>query len=275
MTHHNLTIFDVQHGACALLKVQTDTATWYVLIDCGHKNNSRGVWFPGDHLRSLGVTYLDLLIVTNLDEDHVSGLPNLLSKVSIGRIFSNPSVAPYTIRSLKSETDMGPGIDALARELSKQTGPMEIPWVPDTNIHCSWNRYPTFDDENNLSVITFIQFAGHRFLFCGDMECNGFDQLLLKNEATRLMARDTEVLIAPHHGRQNGICPALFDRFGCKPKLVVISDDYKQYDTQETSAYYRDKAIGAKFKGNDRWVLTTRSDGNIDFMDVCGMLFAY
>jgi hypothetical protein len=107
------------------------------------------------------------------------------------------------------------------------------------------------------------------------MECNGFDQLLLKNEATRLMARDTEVLIAPHHGRQNGICPALFDRFGCKPRLVVISDDYKQYDTQETSAYYRDKATGTKFKGNDRWVLTTRSDGNIDFMDVCGMLFAY
>jgi hypothetical protein len=30
-------------------------------------------------------------------------------------------------------------------------------------------------------------------------------------------------------------CPAMFDVYDCKPQLVVISDDYKQYDTQEKS----------------------------------------
>lgn len=42
------------------------------------------------------------------------------------------------------------------------------------------------------------------------------------------------MFIAPHLGRESGICPALLDDYGCKPKLVIISDDYLQHDIQAT-----------------------------------------
>lgn len=51
------------------------------------------------------------------------------------------------------------------------------------------------------------------------------------------------LLVASHHGRRSGIYPQMFIVYGCAPKLVVISDDYKQYDTQETTSFFGLKTI--------------------------------
>jgi len=181
MTSHHLRIFDVQHGSCALLTSTTDSGLkWQTMIDCGHKSNDRGRWFPGDYLRAQGITLIDLLIISNLDEDHVSGFPNLLSNgITVSSIFSNPSVPPWAIRQLKAQHGMGNGIDAIVRELGRRGMPAQLPWLPDVDLHCAWNRYPTtFDDENNLSVVTSMTLDGWRFLFTGDIECSGFNHLL-------------------------------------------------------------------------------------------------
>ena len=240
MTEHRLTIFDVQHGGCALLKSTWDGVLWTTMIDCGHKNNDRGKWLPGDYLREEGISTVDLLIVTNLDEDHVSGLPNLLARgITIRNIFSNPTVPPWAIRLLKAQHGMDNGIDALVSELTRRGVATEVPWMPDIGIHCFWNQYPTFDDENNLSVITSLKFGGSCLMFTGDMECAGFDHLLRTNTAIKAEVKGVDFIVAPHHGRQNGICPDLFDVYGCAPKLTIVSDDYKQYDSQETDAWYR------------------------------------
>lgn len=276
---HHLKVFNVQHGACALHTVITDSGTrWDAMIDCGHMSNDRGKWFPGDYLKSEGVKSLDLLIVSNLDEDHVSGLPNLLaSGIPIRHIFSNPTVSASDIKKLKKQYGMGEGIEALVKLLSAGTIPFKLPdYFPGVFFQCFWNQYPSeFEDENNLSVLTSLKFEGHRFLFTGDMECDGFTHKLKKSPSLQQLVPDIEMFTAPHHGRQNGICPALFDDYGCKPKLVIISDDYMQYDTQETCAYYRDKATGHPFKAKTRYVLTTRSDGTIDFMPIGDSLYVF
>lgn len=71
-----LQIFDVEHGACALLTVTAPNGgVRRLLIDCGHNASTR--WTPGGHLKSLGVTQIEQLIITNYDEDHVSGYRSL------------------------------------------------------------------------------------------------------------------------------------------------------------------------------------------------------
>jgi len=54
---------------------------------------------------------------------------------------------------------------------------------------------------------------------------------------------------------------------GGSPQLVIISDDRKQYDTQETAINYRSKASGINYFRDQgaRYVLTTRNDGEIRF----------
>ncbi|WP_186511159.1 ComEC/Rec2 family competence protein [Caenimonas sedimenti] len=253
-----LEIFDVGHGACALLSA----AGYHVMIDCA---SSVDLGFdPGGLLVSRGITTLDLLIVTNYDEDHVRGLPKLLQKVDVDRIRRNRKVTPDTIDELKG-LEPGPGIAALidmAKEYTVSVNHLEI---PDVTIRTFSHAYPDFEDENNLSLVTVLELGAAVFVFPGDMECDGWEALLDAEPDLCGLLKRASVYVASHHGRVSGICERIFDEVGCSPHLVVISDKGYLYDTQETVPYYRTKAGGWTFRNTDRWVLTTRSDGMIEF----------
>ena len=213
-----------------------------------------------------------MLVCTNYDEDHASGFPDLDARgITVGCILGNPSVAAETIVKLKTEDGMGKGIEAVASSLAgrRLIGWEQVPpTIPGVGIVWSWNPYPRFEDENNLSLVFTIDIHGHRFMFPGDMECDGFQHLLATCPAFRPVVAGVEVLIASHHGRRSGICPEMFTQFGCSPKLVVISDDYRQYATQETTSYYGSKASGIsgfRSETGPRYVLTTRDDGPLTF----------
>ncbi len=267
-----LQVFDVEHGGCALLTTPAGLGGFRrVLIDCGH--NASQCWYPGQHLRGLGVTFLEQLVVTNYDEDHVSGYPDLLAQgVYVDWIARNTTVSPETIRLLKSEDGMGKGIDTLVRSLGAfglvGDNGKSVPKFQGVSMEYFFNSYPIFEDENNLSLVLYLTVYGTSFLFSGDMECDGFEHLLATNARFRQIVPNINVLMASHHGRANGVCPEMFDSYGCRPQLVVISDDYKQYTTQETTNYYASKTTGItnfRAQGVSRSVLTTRKDGDIHF----------
>ena len=81
------------------------------MIDCGH--NATTGWKPGTYLRGQNIHLLDMLAVTNYDEDHASAAADLFDNVDVRWLTRNISVAGPTIRSLKSEDGMGPGIQRL------------------------------------------------------------------------------------------------------------------------------------------------------------------
>ena len=217
------------------------------------------------HLRNLGVTYIDMLICTNYDEDHASGFPDLDRRnITVGCILGNPTVSAETIVNLKTEDGMGDGTRAIANALAarRQIAWAQIPpTIPGLGLTWSCNPYPYFDDENNLSLVVTLNIHGFKFMFPDDMETKGFKHLLNTYPPFRQIVAGVHVLVAPHHGRDNGICPEMFDAYGCSPQLVVISDDYKQYDTQETTNYYGGKARGIPWFRDQgaRYVLTTRT----------------
>lgn len=258
-----LKIFDVEHGACALLTCDNGQR---LMIDCGH--NATTNWKPGDYLASIGVRRLEMLAVTNYDEDHVSGLDYLLDRVLVDVLLRNPTVSAQTLKNLKTDTGgPGPGIDRLARVIQTLGPVSQEPALPGLNWHAFWNAYPIFDDENNLSMAVHLRLNDVGFLFPGDLETAGWKHLLATSEPFRNAVRATQVLVASHHGRESGIYEELFDVYGCRPQIVVISDDYHQYDTQQTTAYYRSKCSGLTgFRnGTERWGLTTRNDGTLTF----------
>jgi len=254
-----LEIFDVGHGACALVTADNGAR---MMIDCGHRTDP--YWAPGNLLRGRGVTRLEYLYVTNYDEDHVSGICNLLDQVEVSWIFRNTSVSPSDIQKLKSEDGMGAGIARLVRTLSQthtiSSAGALLPPLTGVNISTFVNRYPLFEDENNLSMIVHLECHGVGIMFTGDMETAGFAPLLKDPVFVDRLNR-THVLIAPHHGRINGCCDVVASH--CRPYYVVISDKEHMYETQLTLAHYRGMARGGQFRGRERHVLTTRNDGLI------------
>ena len=132
--------------------------------------------------------------------------------------------------------------------------------TPGVQVQTFWNCYPSFEDTNNLSLLTFLEMGGVSFVLPGDLEKPGWSALLQNLSVRKLLGR-VDIFVASHHGRESGYCKEVFDY--CCPQSVIISDGPIQYDTQEMSNVYGQHASGGLFNGQTRKVVSTRNDGNI------------
>jgi competence protein ComEC len=87
--------------------------------------------------------------------------------------------------------------------------------------------------ENVRSLVLLLEHQGHHFLFTGDIEKVGLDQVLSQPISS------IDVLMSPHHGSVTANPAKLFD--WAKPKLVVVNNS--------------ESGFSSKMK-NDREILT-------------------
>ena len=262
----DLKIFDVEHGACALLTCDDATT---LMLDAGHNGTTN--WWPGDYLIQGGTRRLDMLAITNYDEDHVSGIGNLLDRVDVRWLSRNRSVSTAVLRKLKSDTGMGNGIERLCNAIDRiftGDGSSPLPTFQGLSRSTFSCSYPEFDDENNLSQVNFLECNGVGVLFTGDLERRGWEKLAGRQQFVDVMAK-THVLVAPHHGRIAETDKTWFrDFYGLHFShvyYVVISDKGYQFDTQQTVPIFKSFSKGGPFRKGTRLVLTTRKDGRIGF----------
>jgi beta-lactamase superfamily II metal-dependent hydrolase len=251
-------IFDVAHGFCAYIIADNGNT---ILVDCGH-NDETG-FYPADYLLAKNCTGIESLFVLNYDEDHVSGLPRLRAyknRLPVTVLYGNKSISPEQLRALKERGGpLGSGMKALLEMMAEyRFDVVSYPLYPSVEIKTFCNPYPTFEETNNLSLVLFVQYPGLSLIFPGDLEKAGWQNLLKNNEFRNRLA-SVNVFVASHHGRENGYAKEAFEI--CKPQVVIVSDEQKQYDTQETDYSVHASGIPDSTKGGVRKVLTTRKDG--------------
>ncbi len=232
------------------------------MIDCG-KNSSTG-WSPTVELTNRNVGVLDVLAITNFDEDHANGLPELRdSHIQIKSLYRAKNLEPDQVIQLKSEGGVGPGIASLVDMAKSYTSPLSRP-IDFGNMTKSmfFNSADDFDDENNLSGVIILRANGRKVVFPGDVEKSGFEVLMQREKFREAIANAT-ILIAPHHGRESSIHEGFLNCV--RPVWTVISDCGYKYDTQQTVPTYAQYSSGGNFRGGQRKVLTTRKDGTISF----------
>src|SRR5216684_5208113 len=251
-------IFDVGHGHCTVLTAPNGRR---MMLDCGQRWDDQTFWTPSLHYFSQTI---DLLALLNLDEDHVSDFESVMRNCTVPWILSNPTIGPNEFAVLKKD-GMGSGARAVAGWLARPKGtalgaepdfmPVQIRWYYGFYVPGAPNT------TNNLSLVVVAQFGAFKIVFSGDLEVAGWRRLLsLPSFRQDLMG--TSVFVASHHGRESGWCTELFDLF--RPQLVIISDDARQFDSQDTDDWYRIRCTGAVFVTNPsdrRYVATTRKDG--------------
>jgi hypothetical protein len=256
-------IHDVGHGACSVI---TSSDGRKMMIDCGSRLAPN--FFPSIHYM---FQQMEMAFFQNLDTDHLEDLPSLVNNVGIKAIRSNPTVTADAFLRMKQEGGMNEPLTVMHRILSL-AGPTwgPVPSFPDIWAYYFWNSYGLpFTDTNNLSIPVFVGCCGFSILFGGDLEVEGWRRLLL-NPNFRALLRNINVLVASHHGRDNGCCEELFDY--CYPDVVIFSDYEHRYETQKTTGWYANRVRGILdktdptywFGGNPlRKVLTTRNDGSL------------
>ena len=78
-------------------------------------------------------------------------------------------------------------------------------------------------DHNLISSALLIEFGQTRIILGGDVEVDGWQDVLNDQPVSDLSAHAVRV---PHHGSRNGYCPTLSDRFGAGPKPVAVLTPY-------------------------------------------------
>jgi beta-lactamase superfamily II metal-dependent hydrolase len=249
-------LYDVEHGGCTLITADTGAR---MLIDCGHNSSTR--WRPSVHLPVAGIKSIEMFVVTKMDNDHVSDLPDLRKTVRLGFLHRNPSITPTASMAMKTD-GVPPDISDFTSMLAVYTGgPPQINWGHLT-YSTFWNTYGSpFTDTNNLSLVLFVHYFGLHMVFPGDLEKEGWRLILQRPEFRAELAR-VNVFVASLHGREGGSCEEVFKNC-CSPAVVIMSNKATVHDTQQTARWYRQRSRGIKYKGQTRHVFTTRRDGKI------------
>ena len=271
-----LKIWDVQHGACAMLthRAVNGAEGRLAMIDSGHNHDSG--WKPSAYIKHcLKRSVLDYLIVTNADLDHISDLNNLRREgIAISAFVRSRAVSPEVMRAIKEVGgELTEDIDRYLDLHARYIHPVDAPFdqsMGGITARAFWNSPPRFYDTNNLSMAVFFRYRGFKILFPGDLEEDVW-QALLERVDFRAELEGTTVLVASHHGRENGYCDVLFNY--CHPRAIVMSDKAIVHDTQRMTQTYRQRVIEhwpngvfVRTTGKPRHVLTTRRDGWIQFV---------
>ena len=247
-------ILNVEHGFAAYA-VARDGSVF--LFDCGYSQTCR----PSNYFWARGIRVIRRLFVTNYDEDHIADLPMLRQYFKIEILTRNFSINAAQLRKLKTPP-ISHAMDELLEMINSYTGSVSSDQLesPGIRVQTFHNNYPSFKDTNNLSLLNFLDIGNFSFVLPGDLERPGW-LALLKNPQVCTLLEDVDIFVASHHGRESGYCKEVFNY--CSPQFVIMSDGLVQYGTQEMTDIYGKHAIGGRFNGQMRKVLTTRNDGNL------------
>ncbi len=264
-------IFNVELGQCVFFYPRNHH-DYAMMVDCGNTQQFNPVDFLIaknflSHNSSVGKHILSNLTLTNYDHDHFSGLPYLRSKVKISSVKFPKNLTSVEVKKIKPEVT-----DALTHVTDiMDTYTADVTdYNPPFTKHCFYLEKSDFPDTavntNKLSQLVFITYNGTRICLPGDLTSPAWEKHLLNKNVQTLLA-GTDILIAPHHGREDGYNEKIFDF--CKPECIILSDTYIKHDTQQgMTQLYASKinGNGVSFNGNSqnlRKTLTTRSDGHI------------
>lgn len=246
--------WDVQHGHATYVKSPNDR---HIVVDLGTGSFSNGESFsPLEHLyRHYDVPQIDYGIVTHPHLDHIDDIENFDAMKP--KAFCRPNHIPdeKVLEDIREE-DLHKFQKYLEmnREYN-QPIPDESqnnPRNPDNYGGLVINKYKphscSLSNLNNHSVVTVFQYAESKVVVPGDNESCSWEELLNQSDF-RNVAKDADVLLAPHHGRESGWHDEAMDVI--KPRITVISDA-RRAETSAQSKY------SAKSRG---WKVQHRSGG--------------
>lgn len=267
--------WDVQHGHATYIKTPNNK---HIVIDLGIGNYSGKdtAFSPLLNLKNkYGVQQLDYLIITHPHLDHIDDILNLDSLIP--KVFLRPEQITNA-EVMQEEKDVKtirnsdrPKFEKYCEINGKYNRPIEggtndpnnplnfgsmkiISFNPTTCSHTNFN---------NHSIVTVIEYEGIKVVIPGDNEACSFDELM-QSETFKEAVNEADILLAPHHGRENGYHNEFVNLVN--PRLTIVSDG-RFCDTSANGRYSQKSRGWTVFKENgtssERKCLTTNSDGEI------------
>ena len=241
----NITFLDVGQGDSTLISFPYNKGN--ILIDTGglytsNYNISENKTIP--YLKSIGITYLDYLIITHGDYDHIGEATNIIENFKVRKVIFNVG----KLNDL--ELDVIKILKEKNIEYYQNIKTLNI----DTNILYFLNTN-IYDNENDNSSVIYFIYNNIKFLLMGDAEVNKENDILKKYNLYNI-----DILKVGHHGSNTSSSKYFIDKIN--PKYSIISVGKNNWyghpnkevlDNLEKSKIYRtdeDGSIMFKIKNN-------------------------
>jgi competence protein ComEC len=261
--------WDVQLGNATYIKTPKPL---HIVKDLGvgSYSDNNDTFSPLTHLMSEGVRQLDYVIISHPHKDHIEDILNF-DKLSPKVLLRPKHLKKEDV--MKDVKEKDEKIFEKYFEINdRYTAPVESEENPSTTKNNGGVEIQNFlpkkcsvSNINNHSIVTIIKYAESKILIPGDNEKPSWEELF-EMDGFKSAIKNVDILVAPHHGRESGYNPDLFDYF--TPKLTIISDG-KVCDTSAVDRYSKvSNGWTVKHRKNNnekekRNCVTTRNDGVI------------
>jgi len=263
-----MVFWDVQHGHATYIKSPNQKHT-VIDLGIGDYSGRDTAFSPLKHLKyKYGVQQLDYVIVTHPHLDHIDDILNfdLLSP----KVFRRPTQITNQ-QVMEGVRDQDKAKFEKYCEINDRynypIGGTDDPDNPDnfgamkivsfTPVTCPHSNF------NNHSIVTVVEYAEMKVVIPGDNEVCSFEELM-QRETFKTAIKNTDILLAPHHGRETGYNNDFVNLVN--PRLTVVSDG-RFCDTSANGRYSQKSRGWTVHKGNgtstERKCLTTNSDGEV------------
>lgn len=203
----SVTFLSVGQGDCAVFRHDGTT----VLIDAGPANeySDAGARLVAPALRKMGVSSIDLVILSHPDSDHIGGLPALskrfkIGKVAIAEAFRNTDEVKQLISKCRLEND----------QLIWTAGKQEAKLGDFKMILYSPPSYA--ESDNDRSIVCRLSDGTASCLFTGDLSSVAEDSL-----ASKKIDWSSQILKISHHGSRFSTDDSWLSTV--KPEYAVVS----------------------------------------------------
>ncbi len=253
-----MTVLDVGQGDSIHIRGETGD----YLVDGGSSDvPSAGPYRIEPYLLSNAADTLDYIFVTHGDEDHISGIKELLEGQKLGVVI-HTLVLPPTEYCDEKLLDLA----YTARENGTRVVTMSAGDVLKGGFTCLGpEKGAGMEPGNEASLVLSLTYGEFDMLLTGDVEGKGEDMLV---ESGRLHKYD--VLKAAHHGSKNSGTEPFLEIV--KPSVTLISAGAdNRYGHPHEETLKRLEAAGSRvYSTQENGAITVRTDG--ETMEIEGVL---
>ncbi len=221
-----ITVLDVGQGLASVVRTREHT----LIYDPGplySAESDAGQRVVVPYLRALGVSHIDLMMVTHRDTDHSGGAASVLSALTVDKVASSMADAVGE-RCAAGQNWAWDGVS------------FEV-------LHPATEAYAGESKANQLSCVLRVTAGGQRVLLTSDIEAPDEAALLARYPGDL----GAEVMLSPHHGSKTSSTPDFLRAVGASE--VIIPVGYRnRYGHPKPEILARYETLGQRVWRSDR-----------------------